>query len=536
MKRVLNIFTIISLFSLILISCDKNEGGEIIVPSELSIVNAPDSARFQAGQTLSWDLLNVSQVSDIQVSSPIGWQSEILVEKLYITAPDAHSEEYDIKGDVTITYKRSDAASSSISLPVVVNIEPEGPQDGISFELVYSEVTSTSAILDVTPSRDDFRYYYDLCTMEDYNEIDGDVGIIVKDVLDNILTHYPDFTMEQVLSAMLSQGHDRDTVYGLPAATDMCFFAIAVDDSGEIASEPSVTYFTTLEGGDPADCTFDMEVSQIRGTSVFISITPSDPSVRYWYAVTPREGYPGDIPMMAEVKAEAANYASEVGMSLEEVIAGVTVAGPIAEYWWDLSLDTEYYLYAFAMDEQGNSLGDMYKVPFNTAVEDISDAEVEVEYRYFDGDELYQYDPVGYANAQGKVVVQVKATPNYYATDWAVALAAGDYTDETIFPYDATINAILSAGAAQYNKTISQFYANWSDCTILAFAADYSGYNGPLTRILLQPTKDGAADISELAPIEQSIMPSMSENEFVSVKNGISFENRFTDVRVGRNF
>ena len=110
--------------------------------------------------------------------------------------------------------------------------------------------------------------------------------------------------------------------------------------------------------------------------------------------------------MMVQVKEEAANYAAEMGMTLEQVIAGVTVAGPVAEYWWDLEINTEYYLYAFAMDEQGNYLGDMYKEPFTTAMEDISDAELSVDYRYFDGDELYEYDPVTYATAQGKVIVR----------------------------------------------------------------------------------------------------------------------------------
>lgn len=479
---------------------------------------------------------NVAAVSDLAVSAPEGWNAEIIAEQLSVTAPAEDAEIFDQKGDVVITYNNSKNEAKELSMSVLVNVTTETPKEPeVTFDLQCLEITSTSAILDVTPSDDNIGYYYDVCTLEDFESVNGDVGVIVNEYLQYLQAHYPDFTMEQILGAMLSKGHDRDTVYGLPAATKMCFYAIAIDEEGLPASEAEVMEFTTLEGGDPADCTFDMEVSEIRGTSVFISIVPSDNSVRYWYAVTSRDGYPGDIPMMVQVKEEAANYAAEMGMTLEQVIAGVTVAGPVAEYWWDLEIDTEYYLYAFAMDEQGNYLGDMYKEPFTTAMEDISDAELSVDYRYFDGDELYEYDPVTYATAQGKVIVQVKATPNEFADIWAVALAAGDFTDETLFPYDATINAMLSSGSSQYNKSISQFYANWSDCTILAFAADYYGFNGPLTRILVQPTKDGAADVSELAPVGVPAQSSLLMLQDQPVAKSVSIGERIKDVKIGRN-
>lgn len=538
MKRIFKLITIISVASLALLSCNKNKGNENQEPAlELSILNAPaDTARFESGETQTWGLENVAAVSDLAVSAPEGWSAEIIAEQLSVTAPAEDAEIFDQKGDVVITYNNSKNEAKELSMAVLVNVTTETPEEPeVTFELQCLEITSTSAILDVTPSDDNIGYYYDVCTLEDFESVNGDVGVIVNEYLQYLQTHYPDFTMDQILGAMLSKGHDRDTVYGLPAATKMCFYAIAIDEEGLPASEAEVMEFTTLEGGDPADCTFDMEVSEIRGTSVFISIIPSDNSVRYWYAVTSREGYPGDIPMMVQVKEEAANYAAEVGMTLEQVIAGVTVAGPVAEYWWDLEIDTEYYLYAFAMDEQGNYLGDMYKEPFTTAMEDISDAELSVDYRYFDGDELYEYDPVTYATAQGKVVVQVKATPNEFADIWAVALAAGDFTDETLFPYDATINAMLSSGSSQYNKSISQFYANWSDCTILAFAADYYGFNGPLTRILVQPTKDGAADVSELAPVGVPAQSSLLMLQDQPVAKSVSIGERINDVKIGRN-
>ena len=94
---------------------------------------------------------------------------------------------------------------------------------------------------------------------------------------------------------------------------------------------------------------------------------------------------------------------------------------------------------------------------------------------------------------------------------------------------------MLASGTAQYNKSISQFYANWSDCTILAFAADYSGFNGPLVRILVQPTKEGAASIEELAPVSAPVPGSILMIEPAAELKRVSFENRMKEVRIGRS-
>jgi hypothetical protein len=232
--------------------------------------------------------------------------------------------------------------------------------------------------------------------------------------------------------------------------------------------------------------------------------------------------------MMVAVKEEAAAYASQIGRSLEEVIAAVTIAGPVADYWYDLEMDTNYYVYAFAMDKDGDYLGPCFKQAFKTAADDISDADLELDYRYFNGDDLYEMNPEKYPNAQGRVLIQVKATPNAFAYDWAVIVGVGDMTDENLFPYDATINAILASGAAKYNQNLQQFWIEWKPCTILAFAADYDGMNGPLHRILVEPTKDGASSIDELAPIDtQTAAYSFPKKEAPAM---VSFEGRMNET------
>lgn len=473
---------------------DKNEN-----KASFEFVDAPEVAEFKYGETKTF-AVKYNDIEAFEIEQPEGWTALIGDENLTVTAPSEEDADADLEGSVSVMYSGADGVQYVESLNVAVVDEKPAPV-GITFELILSNVTTTTADLQVIPSDDTVGYYFDVCTEEDFNSVDGDVFYIVSEYMDYLKKAYPSFSMSDILAAMLSYGPDSDTVSGLPAGTTMCFYAIAIDQDGNAASEPEVLKFTTGEAGNPAECTFDIEISDIKGTTCLITIQPSDPSVRYWFAVTPVEGYPGDIPMMVEVKNEAANYAAEIGMSLEDVIAAVTLAGPVSDYWYDLEMDTQYYVYAFAMDKHGDYAGPCFKKAFTTAADDISDADLELDYRYFDGDALYEMDPEKYPNAQGRVLLQVKASANYFASDWAVAVAVGDMTDDTLFPYDATINAILASGAAKYNQTLQQFWTEWRTCTILAFAADYDGYNGPLHRILVEPTKEGAASLDQLAPL-----------------------------------
>ena len=511
MKRIFNTFFASAMALVLAASCaekqpvdngNDKEDDKQPVSANFEFVNAPEEAEFEFGQTQTF-AVKYSDIEEFGINQPKGWTALLDDENLVVTAPAEDAKDAELEGEIEVRYAGADGVSlmASLAVRVVVAEKPQEPAKPVTFELVLSNVTTTTADLKVIPSDNTVGYYFDVCTKESFDSVNGDVYYLVSEYMDYLQKHYPSFSMSDILAAMLSYGTDQDTVTGLPAGTDMCFYAVAIDQNGKQASEPAVVTFTTETPGNPEECTFDIEVSDIKGTTCLITIQPSDPSVRYWFAVTPVEGYPGDIPMMVAVKEEAAAYASQIGMSLQDVISAVTIAGPVADYWYDLEIDTQYYVYAFAMDKNGDYAGPCFKKAFKTAADDISDADVEIDYRYFNGDDLYASDPAKYPNAQGRVLLQVKASPNYFASDWAVAVAAGDMTDENSYPYDATINAILASGAAKYNQSMQQFWVEYRACTIFAFAADYDGYNGPLHRILVEPTRDGAASLEELAPL-----------------------------------
>lgn len=403
-------------------------------------------------------------------------------------AAQAQSFRMHLKSGETLSYECNDVDSIVFDAPA---------QASPTFTLEYSDVTMTSANLSVTPSDNSVRYYFDVITTEQLAETDGGIPTVVEEYVDYIQQTYPTLSLENVLDALLSKGPDSDAVSNLPAGTDFVFYAIAVDDEGKCYGQASTTTFSTLPGGDPADCSFEISYEDLTTEGLTVIVTPSDNSVSYWMGITAVSDYPGDYAQTIDVQTTIEEYAASYNMTVEQVVKGVTFTGETETAESGLSADTDYYIYVYAMDEAGAAAGSVYKKKFTTNLTDYSAADISLKYRYFNGDSLYKSDPETYANLSGRVYVQVVVTPNADAANWAVGLASGDMTDETTYPEESTKNAVLQGGFL--NASEKFLVADWKTCTFLYFAADESGIDGALHRLLVTFDKENARPISELS-------------------------------------
>lgn len=392
-----------------------------------------------------------------------------------------------MKGGETLEYNCADVDSLTF-----IPAEKPSPK----FQLAVSNIGIASATLSVTPDDNAVRYYYDVCTRQQYDALSGGVEEIVTSYIEYLKGRYPTLTMEQILGNTLSQGADSDQLTGLPAGTEFVFYAIAVDDEGKCYGEAATTTFSTLPGGDPADCTFTVGYENLTSDALTVLVTPSDPSVRYWMGIVAVANFSGDYALTAQVQQEVADYAASTGMDMAELVEKVTFAGDIRLEESGLTPETPYYIYVYAMNPDGSAAGAVTKKRFVTQTELPSDAAVSLSYRYFDGDALYEADPETYAGYQGKVLVQTRLTPNETAVSWAIALAKGDLTDETLYPDEATKNAVLQAGSI--NVESKTFVADWTTCTFLYFAADADGIDGVLKRLPVTFDKANARPVSEI--------------------------------------
>lgn len=370
---------------------------------------------------------------------------------------------------------------------------------GATFDLGVTDVTQTSCTLHVTPSNDAVRYYYDVCTRETLDsQFNGDVAMLIEGYISRLYERYgATFSLDAILDETLAIGPDYDELRGLPAGTEMAFYAMAVDDEGHCCGLPALTFFTTAPAGDPKDCTYNISVSHIKSDACLVTIQPSDASVAYWYGISAVSEWPGDYAMTTDVSDAIYEYAQEYGVSIENVASRVVYRGDISMEESGLKPNTAYYAYVYAMDTTtGDAAGPLTKVRFETLDYDISDADVSLTYRIFDGDALAQAFPDRFGtNVQGRAYMQVIVEPSALCYNWAVALAKGDLSDDFTYPEETTKNAVLQGG--KLSHVVNNFVCDWTTCTLFAFGVDAAGVDGPLHRIVITPSRDAVSPASE---------------------------------------
>lgn len=375
---------------------------------------------------------------------------------------------------------------------VMTPAEELGPE----FTIDMAEVKASRAHIIVNCDDPEARYYFDVCTLDAFERNNRDAKKIVDNIIADMVEDYPQLTLEQILTGLLESGQTEDVIKRLPSATDMVCYVVAVDDEGLSYGRPAIAYFTTLPAGNPADCTFAITPTDVTSEGCTVNIVPSDESIMYWYGICAVADYPGDVAMALAVKQAFAQAAQENGLSVSDLVSRICYTDEISEPESGLQTDTDYYIYAYALKDDGSNASPVSKVRFKTAAYDVSGADISLSYRYFDGDALYASDPETYANYQGQVLIQYQVTPNDLAAHWAVALGVGDMTDPDIYPDESTKNAVLQAG--QLDAETKNLRGRWGEATFLYFAADAAGIDGPLKRMKVNFTKEGARPVSEL--------------------------------------
>lgn len=373
------------------------------------------------------------------------------------------------------------------------------------FSIDVDEIESTSALVTVECDDPSVRYFFDLCTLASFEQYNRNPAAIVDGFISLTLQKYPQLTIDQILDPMLESGLVSEQIGRLPADAEMVCYAVAVDDDGECYGTGAWKQFRTLPGGKPEDCTFTIEAEDVASDGCVVHIVPSDPSIAYWYGICARDEYPGDVAMVSSVKAALAEYAQGNGMSLTELVSRIAYTDETRQIESGLQNGTPYYIYAYALNETGGNAGPLTKVMFTTNEYDESDAMVSLRYRYFNGDDLYALDPDKYAKYQGAVMVEAEVTPNETAEHWVVALSSKDMTDPDIYPDESTKQALLQGG--QLDKSTMTYVARWGEATFLYFAADFYGIDGPLRRLFVNFTKEGASAVTTLTAAPSRFAP-----------------------------
>lgn len=370
-------------------------------------------------------------------------------------------------------------------------------EDG-PFDITVSEITSGSAKLEVVPEDNSLTYYFDVCLKSDYERTT--VKRIVENYFQQVQAQYPQLELSQILEAALSRGADSDVVEGLPSDAEMVCYAIGVDSNGLCVGEPSVVPFRTKAPGKPEDCTFDISYADLSSTDLTVIVKPSDPSVRYWMGIAGVFDYPGDAEITYIVKANLEQYCATYGREMKEIVDGVTFRGNLSTIESGLEPDRPYYIYVYAMDEEGNAAGMVSKLKFVTGSDVVSDADVSLSYCYFNGDELAEAYPDRFENAKGGVLMHSVFTPNEEAAIYYWALSSGDLSDTSVYPDETTKMAAQMYGFT--NTPTKNLLVRYGKATFIYFASNEYGLDGKLHRLVVDVTPEGCSPVEAFSEID----------------------------------
>lgn len=362
------------------------------------------------------------------------------------------------------------------------------PSDN-TFAITVSNIGYDGADIAVDPGNDD-PYFCAVCPAGLRDSMDDD----------ELIRHLSAFyTNTGMMEQMCTSGRlVRENEGACKPGFDYCVVVFGWQDGGATTGLTEKR-FSTLRGGDPAECSFAFDIDAITSSGASVTVTPSDEHTVYYWDVIDDETYGlfvgefGEEAMTECLEETIALYAEELG-TVYEAVDMVGVYGTDS-YGFRLSASTTYRVWAVCIDEAGNALSPVaLSAPFTTPATVVASATAAAEnIVYYDGDDFYALDPVKYADAKGFAVVVAEIVHSADAAHWYVDLFGGDLTEE---PEETVIANLKRTLWVDCDEFVALAY--WDDNTLFAVAEDADGNCGETFRRLVACSKEKALPLSEL--------------------------------------
>lgn len=252
-------------------------------------------------------------------------------------------------------------------------------------KLVTLKITKVTAIgveFDITPTKDDFKYFYDLMSIEKANGLDGnsDNGYTADDLIEFARSwwtmvadmyggNWYDYAQND-LSQGAQHADNRNTVAAFKWDTDNLVCVYGMDTKGEVTTPVYIVEFRTKSRELDPEQSFNVDVKRVIGKSVEFTVTPAKEG-QYMVniqkkATVDNEKYTDpatgkisdDLLFDAIYNAYLGNELSYVLHSGEKFFDQTRYAGRTP--------DTDYCIIVFGFDSIKGATTDATIVPFHT--------------------------------------------------------------------------------------------------------------------------------------------------------------------------
>lgn len=416
-------------------------------------------------------------------------------QELYAEGLDANTEYvYLIAAfqlEDTTLYIASEVSEGTYTTGDVVKTE-------LTFDITVTDIEQQRAAVCITPSDLEARFCW-MCAA--YDGVSS-----AEEVMNGIVTSYGMWMDYMTYTGVqdYTGGPNSPYKYALDFP-DTDYYVIAFGYAGGITSDPVMVTFRTLPGGDPADCTFEYEVTETSTYGISFNVTPSDNTVYYSCGLCPVGEYDEAV-AVAETEAGI----EEMFQMMQMWDPNTTIGSIVSTYYWkganvmdseNLSPDTEYTMYILALDTKTGKVAKAHEFPAIARTKSVGTVVPEIELvGYFSGD-----DEAGAIWGQpditaGKCIAVVKYNVDPSATALYNGVLEGNGMDMTEYP-DATIMEYLRYywEGVSLEQPYTFFLSSWqAEQTVFAYALDADGGMGSISRFLLNPTAEEKGNIEDL--------------------------------------
>ena len=123
------------------------------------------------------------------------------------------------------------------------------PEKEVTFQISVTDITASTASVNVIPSDTNVMYYYDVMTVAYYDELGSDEAVYadLKEYWDEVIAYYKEMGETLTLEEFMSKGEDGWNYSGLTSNTQFYAFAFAVDSTYALKGKITKVNFATEE-------------------------------------------------------------------------------------------------------------------------------------------------------------------------------------------------------------------------------------------------------------------------------------------------
>ena len=296
------------------------------------------------------------------------------------------------------------------------------------------------------------------------------------------------------LVGYICEGDVLGTFSGLEAGTEYAVLTFGYE-AGTMTTAIVRNNITTLEAGDVNACIYDIKVTNIEDREAYLTITPSDYSIYYYWNVFEADMSEEDIKNYIANVYNSMYYGDYWEFSYYELAQGV-VESRISQ----LKPSTDYKVVIIPMSiHKFEYIGAMRTGgEFTTDAAVIADITITAGFdAYYDGDEVYEIEPKYCSSWQGWVVVpmSVEIEGEYSGFLYTMFSYIDGLENPELYSDDTLIDNLYNVGAYW---SPAYFRGEWDKTIMIAAVAfDKDNNPSPVYRSVHTFTRDGAGDAQE---------------------------------------